>query len=655
MSTNPASRPEISLKKADAPLAAAPCTDRAGTEGDADTRAATAATAAASTTEAPDILDAAPSERSSRYERQERIFEGLGVSPGIAIGHAFVAEGTLHIPVFGIDPEDIGKEKKRLAHAVEQARQQLSKVRFKSEAMLSGAAAEEICLLLDAHLQMLSGSRLLRDAERRIEEEHANAEAAVHAAGAEIASAFEAMGDAYLAARAQDVWEVTRRVIRCLTEGESPSLTDLPPGSIVLAEEITPADTALMDPRRIAGFAAVLGGAEGHAAIMARSLGIPAVLGVAGLIGAAVTGDTVIVDGPAGKVVLNPLPATLASYKAAAEVLLRRQRKLAELRSLPAVTEDNVTITLRANMELPVEMESVVNAGAIGVGLLRTEFLFMNRYDLPTEDEQYAMLRTVVERLSGHPVTARMMDIGGEKAIPALRSHLGHGNNPALGLRAIRLALRLPEVMETQLAAMLRAAAHADPEAPLRILLPMVVSPAEIIRVRRSLHQVAERLAKQRVKLPELLPKIGTMIEVPGAALAADALAMEADFFALGTNDLTMYTLAIDRSDERVADLYDPLHPAVLRLLQFTVQAAQRARIPVSVCGEMAGNAHYSALLLGLGVTELSMSANSIPRVKQRLRALTYAKAQELAARVMVQHDLVRIRRLLEQFNSDLA
>jgi phosphotransferase system enzyme I (PtsI) len=305
-------------------------------------------------------------------------------------------------------------------------------------------------------------------------------------------------------------------------------------------------------------------------------------------------------------------------------------------------------VTLQANLELPRELALALDTGAAGVGLLRTEFLFKNREELPDEDEQYRELAGLVEGLGGRPITMRTLDVGADKLAYSLATHLGAGANPALGLRAIRLSLKEPALLETQLAAMLRASAHG----PLRILLPMISSTIEVRQVRDVLARVVRRLKRRRVKMADPLPPIGVMIEVPGAALAADALAQVADFFALGTNDLTMYTLAIDRGEEQVAHLYNPLHPAVLRLIQFTTEAALRARIPVSVCGEIAGDPRYAALLLGLGIRELSMAATALPRVKQRIRELDLLAATRCARTIMDQSDSGRIAALLDDFNT---
>jgi phosphotransferase system enzyme I (PtsI) len=578
----------------------------------------------------------------------EKVFEGLAVSPGVAIGPAHVREsGEIQILEYQVPVAKVASEQSRFREAVDKARRQLQKLQARAE-RYHGAAAEELGYLLEAHLQMLASSRLLSGVEAHIAETRLNAEAAVAAVIDQIASSFAAMDDPYLSARSAEIREVGQRVVRNLGDHQFSGFSGLESGSVIIAEDVTPADTALMDPALVGGFATVLGGAEGHTAIMARSLGLPAVLGVTGLLGSVKTGETVIVDGSNGRVVVSPTARRLQEYQQRQRDWARETRALRRLRDVAAETRDGERITLQANIELPRELAQAVTAGAEGIGLLRTEFLFMNRQDLPDEDEQYAALREIVEGMEGRPVTIRTLDVGGEKLASSLGSSLGDSPNPALGVRAIRLSLREPKLLETQLAATLRAGTHG----PVRILLPMISAVSEVQEVRKVLDRVVRRLKRRSVKLPDPIPPLGVMIEVPGAALAADALAQSADFFSLGTNDLTMYTLAIDRGEERVAHLYNPLHPAVLRLIQFSVQAALRARIPVSVCGEMAGDPRYTALLLGLGVRDLSMTVTALPRVKSRILGLDLQGATSRAAVIMDQFDTGRITALLDDFNA---
>ena len=588
-------------------------------------------------------------EGAGRKERAERVLHGLGVSPGVAIGPAFITEnGEVPVPERRIEPEDIPAERQRFEQAVQFSLRQLKKLKGKAAA-LPESAAEEMGYLLDAHVAMLSNSRLVRGVERRIREERVNAERAVQMEIAAIGESFAAMEDVYLAQRIEDVRVVGARLLRNLTQTPYTAFQRLPEGTVILAEDLSPADTALMDPRRVAGFAAVLGGSESHTAIMARALGLPAVLAVAGLFGEVQPGDAVVIDGSGGTVVLNPTAATIERYEERREEFRKEQRQLARLKRVPAVTRDGEEITLEANLELPRELEQALAAGAQGLGLVRTEFLYMNRDDLPDEEEQYQAYKMLVRGMEGKPVTIRTLDVGGDKiAAPFAESLEGEGANPALGLRAIRLSLKERKLLDAQLAAILRASA----EGPVRILLPMVSTLAEVRGVREALQQVARRLKRRGLEIADPPPPLGVMIEIPGAALAADALASESDFFAIGTNDLIQYTLAIDRGDERVAYLYNPLHPAVLRLIQFAIEAALRARIPVSVCGEMAGDPRYTALLLGLGIRDLSMAPGNIARVKRRIRHLDLLAAQRRARAIMDQMDETRIASLLDDFNA---
>ncbi|MBI5162446.1 MAG: phosphoenolpyruvate--protein phosphotransferase [Magnetospirillum sp.] len=589
------------------------------------------------------LSDTDPSEL--EFTDAERVFDGMGVSRGIAIGvvHRHDAD-AITVAEYCVPKGQVGAEKARFAAAVDRAGAEIGTMRT-AAAGLDGSAAEELGYLLDAYQAMLHGSRLVRGVERRIETEHLNAEAAVNQEIADIARSFEAMEDAYLAARVVDIRDIGRRLLRSLTNTTYRPFSVLPRHAVIVAEELTPADTALLDPRRVAGLATVLGGAESHTAIMARSLGLPAVLGAAGLMRSVRPLQTVIVDGGAGRVIVNPSAATLTAYRKKRADYLRFRRTLARLKDVPAVTRDGARILLQANVELPGEVESVLAAGAEGVGLLRSEFLYMNRDDLPGEEEQTAVLTTLVQRMNGRPVTVRTLDVGGDKLARSLG--VVPGPNPALGLRAVRLCLSRPELLETQLSAMLRASAFG----PLRILVPMISTVEEIRAVREIMENVARRLSRAGIKIAEPMPPLGVMIEVPGAALAADALSWHADFFAIGTNDLTQYTLAIDRADESVAHLYNPLHPAVLRLIQFSAQAALRARIPVSVCGEVAGDPRFAALLLGLGIRDLSMSATNIPVVKQRIRSIDLVAATRRARVIMDQSDSARIAHLLDSFN----
>jgi phosphotransferase system enzyme I (PtsI) len=591
----------------------------------------------------------------AKAKAREVAVQGIAVSPGVAIGAVFdTSDPPAEAPRRTIGADAVEDERQKLANAVAFSRKQIGKLKTRI-GVLPEEAQEEIAPLLDAHLMMLGNSRLIRNARKRIEAELLSAETAVLDESEDIRAAILAARDddkAGLARRANEVRDIARRLVRNLTATPFRSLKDLPEGCILVAEELTPADAALLDPARIAGVATEEGGSDGHTAIMLRALGIPAVLGAHGLTETVQRGDQVVLDGTGGVVTVHPSALTLTAAKDRLAAFAKERAKLSKLRRLPAETTDGELVELLANLEIPQELPLIAQAGAQGIGLLRTEFLFMNREDLPDEDAQVEAYTQIVGAMEGQPVTIRVLDWGGEKDMEALAEGVAPvhaGSNPALGLRGLRMLLKRPELLEVQFAAVLRVAAGA-PDGAVRLLLPMVTVPEEVKQAREIYERVARRLRRRGEKLPEKLPLLGAMIETPGAALAADAIALEADFFAIGTNDLAMYTLAVDRAEAEVAHLYDPLHPAVLRLVQFATEAALRLRMPVSICGEMAGNPQLTPLLLGLGVRTFSMNASALPRVKQAVRALDIGDCARFARRVMEQSDPARIRELVAGF-----
>jgi phosphoenolpyruvate-protein phosphotransferase len=592
----------------------------------------------------------------------ERKLWGIPICAGVAIGPMFMAEEPVpEIARSHIQAADVEAERARLDEAVTRSRNQLHKLRGRL-ALLPGDTQDEIAPLLDAYLHMLGPSRLLRGARTRIAERLVSAETAVSEEAQAVAAALLALvreaaadEDNTAARQAEEVREIARRLVRNLTRAPFRSFTAAPEGAILIAEALRPADVPLINPARIAGVVTEEGGSSGHVAILLRALDIPAVLGVSGLLAAARSGSEaglvphdVIVEGSEGSIVLRPQDATVQAARRSLLAYARERQRLGRLRRLAAETLDGQTIELHANLELPAELPMIARSGAAGIGLVRTEFLFMNRETLPDEDEQAEVYRGIVEAMGGEPVTIRTLDWGGEKEIEALAS-AGlvpevADLNPALGLRGIRLLLRHEALLEVQLAAILRAAAFG----PVRVLLPMVTNTAELRAARLIYRRVAAEL-RARGAGPAELPPLGTMVETPAAALAADSLATEAEFFALGTNDLTMYTLAADRAEAGVAPLYDPLHPAVLRLIQFAVEAAIRRRIPVCVCGEMAGDPRLTPLLLGLGLRTFSMAAAAVPLVKQAVRGTSIEDCIQLAWTVM-QAEAERIPELVDSF-----
>ena len=596
-----------------------------------------------------------PSQPPCNLLPERRLF-GIAACAGVAIGPVFrTTEAPPQVTRHKIHASDIQAEGARLDAAVLQSRKQLMKLRSRL-AVLPEESQGEIAPLLDAYIQMLGPSRLLRGVRTRIADRLVSAETAVMEEANAIAATLAAASDGdheaggHAARQADEVREIGRRLVRNLTRAPFRSFAGAVQGAVLITESLRPSDAALIDPARIAGVATEEGGTDGHTAILLRALGIPSVLGVPGLLSGLRAGVTAVVDGVVGTVILNPDNASLSGARRAVASFARDRQRLSRLRRLACVTLDGEAVSLQANLELPIELPMVAQSGANGIGLLRSEFLFMNRDTVPTEDEQARTYRNVVETMSGDTVTIRVLDWGGEKEIEALVT-AGMvpeltDSNPALGLRGIRLLLRQTDLFETQLAAILRAA-HAG---PVRVMLPMVTNVAEIRAAKAIYRRVADRLRERGAALPATLPPLGIMVETPGAALCADVLAAEAEFFAIGTNDLCMYALAVDRGGVEVAELYDPLHPGVLRLIRMTISGAASRRIPVSVCGEMAANPDMTPLLLGLGLRSFSTNASAVPRVKQAVRGTTIGDCERLCSHVLQQSDSEQIRDALRSF-----
>ena len=583
----------------------------------------------------------------------ERRLFGIAACAGVAIGPVFrTTEPPAQVTRHKIQAVDIHSEMARLDAAVLQSRKQLLKLRSRL-VVLPEDSQGEIAPLLDAYIQMLGPSRLVRGVRQRILERLVSAETAVMEEANAISNMLGASATTdrpFSQRQADEVREIGRRLVRNLTRAPFRSFAGAKQGAILLAESLRPADAALINPAQIAGVATEEGGTDGHTAILLRALGIPSVLGAPGLMASTRTGGVAVVDGVLGTIILNPGPASLSGARRAVATFARERQRLSRLRRLASVTLDGEVVSLQANLELPIELPMIAQSGASGIGLLRSEFLFMNRDVVPTEDEQAETYRNVVETMAGDSVTIRVLDWGGEKEIEAL---VTAGvvpevvdTNPALGLRGIRLLLRQPDLFETQLAAILRSALAG----PVRVLLPMVTNVAEIRAAKAIYHRVAARLRQRGQVLPPTLPPLGIMVETPGAALCAGMLAAEADFFAIGTNDLCMYTLAVDRGETEVAELYDPLHPAVLQLIQMTIEGAAHQQIPVSVCGEMAANPEMTPLLLGLGLRSFSTNASAVPRVKQAVRGTTIEACRCLTSQVLKQADSARTRHLIANF-----
>ncbi|WP_269446819.1 phosphoenolpyruvate--protein phosphotransferase [Gluconobacter albidus] len=618
------------------------------------------------------VTEAPPRRRSSRPSRRSAssstFLQGKAITPGMALGPAGRVE-ELPLPDITERYSAIGPEAEnvRLDEAIARAFHQIEKMRDRLVGLPEEGRAE-IASLLTVYERMLGPSRLVRQVRERIAGEGLCAEAAVSDVTEELAAQVSRMAEAVARENsAQDAdanlrlagefEEVGRRLMRNLTGISYRAFSSLPPGSVLVAEQLRPADVAMIDPARIAAVVTQGGGGADHTAILLRALDIPAILAVPNLMAQVQEGEMLVVDGHLGTVTLSPNDTELRLAAEAAQREVREKRAFGRLKRLPAQLQSGEDIELAANLELPAEMPMLLRNGAKGIGLLRSEFLFGEREDLPDEDGQTDAYRAIVQAMDGRPVTIRVLDWGGEKGRACMRrlglaEQVADGGNPALGLRGVRLLLRVPDVLETQFAAILRA---AEPEAgvaigPVRILLPMVTSADEIVAAREIYDRVVRRLRRKGHTLPDPLPPLGIMIETPAAALTVDTLARHADFMALGTNDLTMYTLAVDRSDSMVADRYSPLHPGVLRLIEAAADSALRARRPISVCGEMASDPRVVALLIGLGLRSFSMNSASLPRVKRLIRTLTLEGCDQLRRQVMLESDTAVIQDLVRQF-----
>jgi phosphotransferase system enzyme I (PtsI) len=556
--------------------------------------------------------------------RQALSIVGIGVSPGIAIGPAFVLEKTDYATHrWEIPPGEVTREVRRFRAAVAAAVAQLRS--FKRR--LARDLGPQHVYILDAHLLMLKDRMFIDGVVKIIRGERVNAEWALQQVIARFREAFEGVEEAYLREKAGDIEDIGERVLRNLAGAPRERVSEIPEGVIVLARDLSPSDTAQMRKEWVRGFAIDMGGKTSHTAIVARSLEIPAVVGLEDVTARVANGDPLILDGNTGQVLLHPDEETVRHYEALRRRYHRYDVELHKLRELPAETLEGYRLGLEANIELPEEIPSVLEHGAAGIGLYRTEFLYLNRADMPTEEEHYRIYRHLIEAIHPRPATIRTFDLGGDKFLSPVP--LAKEMNPALGLRAIRFCLREVTAFKTQLAGILRASVHGK----LRVMFPMVSELSELRQAREILEEVARDLERRGEPFDPRL-EIGVMIETPSAGLIADILAREADFFSIGTNDLIQYALAIDRVNEHVAYLYRPLHPAVLRIVRETVRAAHTQGIPVAMCGEMAGEPIYTQLLIGMGIDALSMNAVSLPRVKKIVRATRLADAQQLAAAV---------------------
>ena len=569
---------------------------------------------------------------------------GIGVSGGIAIGRAhLVSNALLEVVHYQLPQHLINNEIKRFENAINTVIKDLELIRHS----LSKNAPAELSAFIGTHLMMLADKSLSEVPKEIIRKEYCNAEWAIKQQMDDIVAQFEAIEDAYLRERKHDVVQVVERVIKVLLGHPAPGQAAIKQNEnaiILVAHDISPADAIQFKQHNFAAFITDVGGITSHTAILARSLNIPSIVALQRARDLINDGELIIVDGTLGVVIANPSTEILAEYKLRQEQFELEQQKLKRIKSTKAVTMCGTAIELHANIEVPEDVTAVKASGATGIGLYRTEFLFMNKREMPNEEEQFKAYKQVAEAMGGLPVTIRTLDLGADKQMnPDTVSECA---NPALGLRAVRLCLSEPQIFHTQLRALLRASHYGN----IKILIPMLSTLSELRQTKLLLERAKLSLRKQNIPFNENIA-LGGMIEVPAAAINAEAFAKELDFLSIGTNDLIQYTLAIDRTDDAVAHLYNPLHPSVLKLISITIKAGAKLGKSVAVCGEMAGDAKLTKLLIGMGLRQLSMHPSNVLSVKQQILRSQIDKLNNHARKVLSLTDLEKIEPLVAKFN----
>jgi phosphotransferase system enzyme I (PtsI) len=553
------------------------------------------------------------------------IKKGIGVSPGIVISTAVVLDAEdLVIPKRHVEPDQLPHENQRLAKAIGETVVQLTQLRDE----VTAKAGKEIGGIFEFQLGILRDRSLVNQLQAELQSQQISAEYAVSVVMRRYANKFLAMQDRYLSERVNDIYDIERRLLRRLIGQKHSDLAHLTQDVVVIAHDLLPSQTAALDKLHVRGFATDVGGRTSHTAIVARAMGIPAVVGLGDITAEVSGGDTIIIDGARGMVIINPDPEQIVEHREYERQQLRLDAELAMLRDLPAETKDGHVVSLQANIEFPPEIDDAVMHGAQGIGLYRTEFLYLGAVHEPTEEEHYAAYEDAIRRLEGRPLVIRTLDLGADKYTE--ERNVAGERNPFLGDRSIRMCLHDIPMFKRQLRAIMRASPHGD----VRIMFPMISTLMELRQAKMVLGDVIEELDEEGIECRRDIP-IGMMVEVPSVAIMADQFAREVNFFSIGTNDLIQYTLAVDRTNEKVAGLYCPAHPAVLKLIRDVIRAGGRNSISVSVCGEMAGEPLYTLLLLGLGLSIFSMNGPDIPEVKKIIRSTTTEHARTVARKVM--------------------
>ena len=576
---------------------------------------------------------------------KEESFKGIPVSHGYAIGNCFVMEGSdITYSKYNIAIHEIKKEHKRLDFAVKKSLDDLSKIIEKIKGSRNDIY-KEMKFMLQANKSIITSSSLVKDSKKRIEIDLINAEFAIIEELNKHSKIFKKIKDDYLKDRFDDVRDVCKRILENL-QNKKKKKSRLRENQILVASELSPADLLSHSKSKISGLVSVLGGPEGHFAIVARSLSIPTIVGVKNFLKNIKNNEQIVLDGEKGLLIKNPTSRTVNFYKKKIEEQKNKDRKLNYLKKIIPKTKDNIQIGVQANIDNSEEAKESMKFGIDGIGLYRSEYLFMNKKRMPSENEQYDSLKRTLKYLKGKPLTVRTLDIGNDKKVPSIEKYLNKSPNPALGLRAIRLTLAFPKIFRTQISAILRASFYGN----VKIMLPMVSNVSELTETKNLIKKVRNDLISKKIKISSKLPEIGVLIETPAAALISESLAKNCDFLAIGTNDLTMYTLAIDRGDEEVAKIYDPAHLSVLRLIKLSADSAKKVGVPISVCGEMAGDTIFTSLLLGMGINKLSMSVSRILKVKQFIVNVNYNEVKKISNEILAEDDSVRIKQILKSY-----
>ncbi|MBI4550363.1 MAG: phosphoenolpyruvate--protein phosphotransferase [Candidatus Omnitrophica bacterium] len=551
--------------------------------------------------------------------------QGIAVSPGIAMGKALVLHSEdMSVPRMNISEDQIPREIARFEDGLTKTRADLLGIRRK----ISQELGREHSDIFNAHLLILEDRTLIEDVIARIKEDRVNTEYAFSSVIQKYFQAFSRIDDEYLKERVADIKDIGRRILQNLMGHSKDVLSDLKEQVVIVSHDLSPSDTATMNREQVIGFATDIGGPTSHTAIMARSLEIPAVVGIEGISKDVATGDYLILDGTHGVVVVNPDRETIERYRLEERKYVELNRELTKLKDLKAETLDHHPVELSANIEFPDEIPSVIAHGAEGIGLYRTEYFYLNRSDLPTEEEQYQAYKKVAEQMSEQPVVVRTLDLGGDKFLSSIE--LPYEMNPFLGWRAIRFCLARVDIFKNQLRAILRASSHGK----LKIMYPMISNLEELLNANQILEEARQELRKEGIPFDENL-EVGAMIEIPSAALISHILAKEVDFFSIGTNDLIQYALAVDRVNEKIAYLYDPSHPAILQLIKMVIDNGHANNIWVGTCGEMCGDPVLAILLVGMGIDEMSTSPLVLPKVKKAIRSITLRQAREISEEAM--------------------